>query len=224
MGRANDTKTPLLVTYQNDSDLEGGASASSSIALRGQVPLEDEAPPPYRDVSPTRAEAQADRIRILHPPPISASNEHHDYNIISSTINKNDKGSTKTIISSLLTNDPKALGAFVADEKRVMPDPMIRMKGTHTETRRRDNRDETTTFTDFDISVSTSDLLASPWRRTKFIDNGEKAYRGGRTKSIAAGFKADLQSTHGVPSPEEWYHRFCASSATLKTYEKDFFS
>lgn len=226
MGRApdsQDSKTHLLVAYQDEPDHDDGGSASSSIPLRGQVPLEDEEPPPYTDVSPARAERQVDAIHTQRPSPpnplseYNPSNEYSNFNILSCKIDKSDKGSTKSIISSDLASDPKALATFVANEKRAMPNPLIRMLGTHTETRRRDKRDETVTVTDFDISVSASDLLASPWRRTRVIDNGVKAYRGGRTKSTATGFKADLLSTHAPPSLEEWYHRFCASSAGLKT-------
>lgn len=208
------SKTPLLVAYHDDPDYEVG---SSSIPLSGQVPLEDEEPPPYTDGPPRRAEPQVETANVQRPYPPNPPNEYRDYDIVSCKINKSDKGSTKTIISPLLTSDPKALAAFVKAEKRVMPNPIIRMKGTHTETRRRDKRDETVTVTDFDISVSASDLLAPPWRRTQVIENGSKAYRGGRTKSIAEGFKADLISTHTAPRLEEWYHRFCASSTSLKT-------
>lgn len=223
MGQTQDSKIPLLVAYQDDHDQYHGSSASSSIPLRGQVPLEDEEPPPYTDAPPIRAVQQPNSIPSQRPSPpnvssgFNPSNEHNNYNIVSSRINKSEKGSTKTIISSDLASDPKALEAFIANEKRNMPNPLVRMVGTHTETRTRDKREETVTVTDFDVSVSTSELLAFPWRRTQVIDNGVKAYRGGRTKSIAAGFKADLQSTHTAPRLEEWYHRFCASSANLKT-------
>lgn len=216
MDREDNSKNPLLAAYRDDPYHEGGSFESSHIPLRGQVPLEDDTPPAYTD-APSRSELQQRQVEFERPTSQTPPDESQDYNILYSKVTKNSKGSTITVISPLLTTDPKSLRSFIADERRLAPNPVIRIEGYHTETRRRDKKDETVNITDFDISISASDLFISHWRRTQVIENGIKAYRGGRTRSVAPGFKADLESTHTAPSLEEWYHRFCASGASLKT-------
>lgn len=220
MGRTNDDSkatTPLIV-YSDVESHGGSSSFSSTIPLRNQVPMEDDEPPTYSDsVAVTHPQPEGSGIQWpLH----RSSLDTHD--ITSRKTHRDAKGSTTTVLSRTISSDPNLLQDFVAMEARLMPNPTVRMIGTHSETRFRDKREETTTVTDFDISVSMANLLVSPWRRTRVVENEVKAYRGGRTRSIAKSFKMDVQGTHSAPSLKEWCHRFCASSASLKTYEPDF--
>lgn len=202
MGRANDTKRSSSTVYSDGAD-HGASSFSSTIPLLNQVPVEDDDPPAYTDVIPEghvrRNDLETNEIRC-------------------GKTQKNGRGSTRTVLSRSITSNPELLQDFVAAEARLMPNPLVRMMGTHTETRFRDKREETNTVTDFDITLSAADLLALPWRRTRIIENGVKAYRGTRTRSIGSSFKADVETTRPTPSLQEWCHRFCASSASLKTY------
>ena len=215
MGRADSSQTYLLVNYQDDRDREDGSSISSSHSSN-QVPLELDEPPAYTSVA-TRSEAELNHLHTEHSA-LNAAPNYDDYDILSSKTHKNARGSTTSIFSNSLCSDPKLLRDFVAAQTKLMPNPIVRMIGTHTETRTRDKREETISVTDFDISISASDMLATPWRRTICVENGRKTYRGGRWKTVATNFKADLESTHTAPRPEEWFHRFCASSASLKAY------
>lgn len=220
MGRSNnDSKTSPLLAYSDEN--HGGSSFfSSTIPLQNQVPLEDEEPPAYSDsttgVAATLKHPEGSDIqRRFHHSTLDA----HD--ITCRNTHRDTKGSTTTVLSCVLSSDPDLLQDFVAIEARVMPNPTVRMMGTHTETRYRDKREESTTVTDFDITVSLANLLVSPWRRTRVVENGVKAYRGGRTRSNGKGFKVDIEETRPPPSLKEWCHRFCASSASLKTYGPD---
>lgn len=203
MGRANDTKRSPPILY-SDSANHGSSSFSPSIPLLNQVAFADnDDPPAYSDTIPDGHVRRNDL-------------NHHE--ISSVKIQKNAKGSTWIVFSHSITSNPELLQDFVASEARVMPNPLVRMIGTHTETRMRDRREETNTVTDFDITMSTASLFVLPWRRTRVVENGVRAYRGSRTRSIATGFNADVEATHSKPSIKEWCHRFCASSASLKTY------
>ena len=201
MGRANDTKRSPSTVHSDGADY-GASSVSSTIPLLTQVPGEDDDPPAYTDTVPAGLVRRND----------FAFNE-----IRCGKTQKDGRGSTRTVLSHSIASNPELLQDFVTSEARLMPNPLVRMMGTHTETRYRDKREESNTVTDFDITVSTADLLALPWRRTKVIENGVRAYRGTRTRSIASGFKVDTEATSSTPSMLEWCHRFCASSASLKT-------
>ena len=91
--------------------------------------------------------------------------------------------------------------------------PVIRMNGTHAETKPQNKQKETSKVVDFDITVHLQDTLNSERARLFLAGNDEKTFRGARTEVTAPGFKAGIEETHPKPSPEDWYHRFCASSA-----------
>ena len=218
MGRINDTsRTSPLIAYSNDETRGRSSSFSSTIPLWNQVPLSDDEPPAYKDsVTPTQSHHEDEGRQRLFEHCIL---DHQD-----DTYRKTQrdiKGSTTFVLSRVFSSDPDLLQDFVAKEARLMPNPTIRMMGTHTETRYRHKREESVTVTDFDITISLANLLVSPWRRTKVVENGVKTYRGGRTRSIYKGFKADEEETRLAPSLKEWCHRFCASSASLKSYGPD---
>lgn len=212
MGR-EDLKTPLLENYGNGSSPHDGSSASSGFPS-GQVPIADDVPPPYSDTPPPTEHLNRHRVE----PSLSreALLSHDKYGILSAKTRQDGNGSKTTVISHALSSDPKLLGEFISAQARLMPNPLVRMVGTHTETQERRKSEENTTVTDFDISISIADLLAPAWRRTTVVENGMKAYRGGRRKTVATGYKSDLESTHSAPRLEEWYHRFCASAASVK--------
>lgn len=203
-----------MIAYSDDEENGGSSSFSSSIPLQNQVPLENDEPPAYTDnfAATLLLSEGSDIQRRFH----HSNLDTHDITYRKS--HQDAKGSTTTVLSRAISSDPDLLQDFMAMEARLMPNPTVRMMGTHTETRYRDKREESTTVTDFDITVSLANLLVSPWRRTRVVENGVKAYRGGRTRSIAKGFKIDSEGTRPAPSLKEWCHRFCASSASLKTY------
>ena len=214
MGRI-EANTPLLEDFDNESVAYENRSGIFQ-GPRNQVPIADDGPPPYSDIS-TSTELP-DRRYIEQSDFRDDVLNHQKYGILSTTTHRDGKGSKTTVISQSLASDPKLLRDFISSQTKLMPNPLVRMVGTHTETRRRRKSEESTIVTDFDISISASDLLAPAWRRTKVVENGMHAYRGGRWKTIAPGYKSDLESTHTAPRLEEWYHRFCASAASLKTY------
>lgn len=197
MGRAND-----------DTEVTDHSAPSSAIPLLHQTSLEDNGFSPYTDAvagSPVaRGTALSYAIhnsspQLCQPGGIAPST------VISSTI-----GSTRVSLSSALASDPKLLQSFVKSEARRMPNPLVRLIGTHTERRRRDGGTDESTAKDFDIQISMADLLVQAWRRTRLAENLDNVYRGGRLKSVA--------TRDSTPSLQEWCHLFCASSARLKSY------
>ncbi|KAI4225186.1 MAG: hypothetical protein L6R36_004090 [Xanthoria steineri] len=133
--------------------------------------------------------------------------------------NQDAKGSTTTYISKTLSSDPAVCQAFIETKAQVSIQPTVRLVGTHTETRRRDKKDETTKITDFDIAVPLNSLFAHEWARTKIVENSQKAYRGGIWKQLDPRVKAHPEAAATTPSLQEWCHRFCASSASAKLFK-----
>ncbi|KAL8813860.1 MAG: hypothetical protein Q9223_006877 [Gallowayella weberi] len=218
MGRVKEPRQPS--DYRDDD----AASTSSAVPLQEQA-YPDDAPPAYTDrpksvggIGPRRiiTEDDEDQLRLDRTTQERAR-------ILEgvkwrSSTDENAKGSTTTYISETLSSDPAACRAFIEGEAQVRVRPAVRLTGTHTETRRRDKKDETTRVTDFDITVPLGRLLAAEWARTKIVENSQKAYRGGIFKQVDPRMKAHAEAAATVPSLQEWCHRFCASSASAKSF------
>lgn len=214
MGRAND-----------DTDTVGPASPSSAIPLQHQTSLEDNGLLPHTDAVAGSPDARAAAFsHTIH----NSSHQCQPGGIIPSIVISSIRGSTRVSLSSLVASDPKLLQSFVESEAQRMPNPLVRLIGTHTERRPSDRgTDKTTadeginsdTVRDFDIQISMADLLVPAWRWTRLAENFDKVYRGGRLKSVATGYNtADSFERQSTPSLQEWCHLFCASSARLKSY------
>ena len=171
MGRAKGYQDPSVAVYRDEPDRDDAASTSSAVPLRDHVPLDVEVPPAYSD-DPTedRGRTRRDSLERLPDEVITSYQKHWHQDV---------KGSKSTVLSSLLTPDPKALRDYMLLQSSAQPVPLVRMTGTHTETRRNDKKEEKVKVTDFDITISLSGLLKS--RKTTIVENGKKAYRGGRT-------------------------------------------
>lgn len=201
MGRANDDTEPT------------GHSASP---LLHQTSPEDDRLPPYTEaVAGSTVTPRAALTYAIH----SSTQLTQPGSITSSTVISSSRGSTRVSLSSTVASDPKLLQSFVKSEARRMPNPVVRLIGTHTERRPRDRGTNETTVRDFDFQISMADLLAPAWRRTRLAENRDKVYRGGRLKSLSAGYNiTDALTRDSTPSLQEWCHLFCASSAFLKSY------
>lgn len=214
MGRANDV-----------TEAVGHAATSPIIPLLHQTSLEDNGLLPYTDaVTGSPVARRAACSHATH----NSSQLCQPGGITPSTVISSTRGSTRVSLSSTVASDPKLLQSFVESEARRMPNPLVRLIGTHTERRPRDRgTNETTadrginsnTVKDFDFQISMADLLVPAWRRTRLAENLDKVYRGGRLKSVATDYNTTGGFTrHSTPSLQEWCHFFCASSARLKSY------
>lgn len=206
MGRAND-----------DTGASGDTAPSSAIPFLNQTSMEDYGLPPYTEAvaGPPVAREDVSSYAIHDPSPQLCQ----PGGIIPSTVVSSTRGSTRVSLSSTVASDPKLLQSFVKSEARRMPNPIVRLIGTHTEKRPRDRGNNETTVRDFDIRISMADLLAPAWRRTRLAQNRDKVYRGGRLKSAARSYNTtDGLTRDSTPSLQEWCHLFCASSARLKSY------
>ncbi|KAL8682112.1 MAG: hypothetical protein Q9186_001817 [Xanthomendoza sp. 1 TL-2023] len=210
--------------YRDDD----AASTSSAVPLQDQA-YADEAPPAYTDcpksVGATKSVGGSAPRRITEDDEnqlrldISTQERARILEDVKWTPSTHEdaKGSTTTYISETLTSDPVICQAFIEVKAQVTVRPTVRLIGTHTETRRRDKKDETTSITDFDINVPLGGLLAEEWARTKIVENSQKAYRGGILRQVDPRMKAHAEAAATVPSLQEWCHRFCASSARAKS-------
>lgn len=210
MGKSQDYQNPSAGVYRDQPDGDDAASMSTAVPLRDHVQLLNGLPPAYSDDS-TQADDTPRRDSLEHLPDevLTGYTKHW---------HKDTKGSKTMVLSSLLASDPEALREYMLYQSRVEPDPTVRMTGTHTETRRDNKKEEKVKVTDFDITISLSGLLQPLERRTTIVDNGNRTYRGGRIRTVAPGFKLDVEASHTAPQIGEWYHRFCASSARVKSF------
>ncbi|KAL8658599.1 MAG: hypothetical protein Q9226_000889 [Calogaya cf. arnoldii] len=236
MGKPKESRQPPGLAGYRDDDT---ASTSSAVPLQDQA-YADDVPPAYTDqadlVDSDDHGDNGNTVRKgvgggppgrfiedhdVQPDPVCA--ELQERNRLLSDVqwtfsaNEDAKGSTNTYISKTLSSDPTICQAFIETQAQIQIQPAVRLVGTHTETRRRDKKDETTHVTDFDFTVPLSSLFAREWARTNIVENSQKAYRGGIRKQLDPRVKAHSEAAATTPSLQEWCHRFCASSASAKS-------
>lgn len=110
------------------------------------------------------------------------------------------------VMSHVLTHDPTSLSRYIRAQARNVPNPIIRIAGTHL--------DKTVPFAeklvDFDFTLSMRYLYPYTWRRTKVVPHGWSTYRGIRTQSDSPP-EIDLEASTPVPSLGDWCRNFCAA-------------
>lgn len=177
------------------------------------------APPAYVD----DPEAEASTPFVHHPTQrIEMLNSHTEFlgkpiNVVKGVVN---------YIDPKYNSDPKYLLGEVTGLGNFPPHPMIHIVGTHRETKRRGDKEERKTITDFRITLNMREYLyptraGTPpnWRPPLHtVENGELAYRGGFMRSRAPGYKAELEVGDDKPGLMEWCHRFCASGSGIKVF------
>lgn len=208
MGRPKDLQPPA--PYRDDDT----ASSSSAVPLQDQTYAIEEAPPAYTD-DPVRAKGPRrvdDDEEPLLTKPLGFGSVYLEPKVV-----EDPKGSIITYTSKAASTDPGTCQFLVEHEVRRSPGPMVRMIGSHVETRQRDKKEEKQRVTDFDITAPLGNLLAVPWARSKVAENAQKTYRGGIIKRVDPRLNANSEDAYTAPSLKEWCHRFCASSASAKS-------
>lgn len=131
-------------------------------------------------------------------------------------------------IDKRLDSDPKFLRRHIEALALSPPRPFIHLRGTHSETVRRDGKTEKETRVDFDVKLELTPFLYSDvatrasWRDLRTADPFAKVRRGTVFPTRAPGFggasggAAEIEA--GKPALDEWCHRYCASHAGLKTF------
>lgn len=132
---------------------------------------------------------------------------------------------TDFYIDKRLEADPDFLKSQLDILSTHPPRPFVHMRGSHIESRRNGDRNEETRIADFDIEVELTHLLytdistQSSWRELTAVNQFEKVRRGTVFAKRAPGFGGSGSvAEDGDPGVMEWCHRFCASSAGLKSF------
>ncbi|KAI4096670.1 MAG: hypothetical protein LQ344_000810 [Seirophora lacunosa] len=197
--------------YRDDD----AASTSSAVPLQDQTYADEEAPPAYTDdPDPVAAPRRIDDDEE----PVSSEPRHLGTLSLVPQVYEDAKGSIITYISRTPSSDPETCQFLIEHEAGRSPRPMVRMIGSHVETRQRDKKEEKQRVTDFDITAQLGGLLAAPWARSRVVENTQKAYRGGIFKQLDPRAQAHPEAADTAPSLKEWCHRFCALSASAKSF------
>ncbi|KAL8961871.1 MAG: hypothetical protein Q9193_001641 [Seirophora villosa] len=209
MGKPKGSQAPA--PYRDDD----AVSTSSAVPLQDQTYADEEAPPAYTDdPDPVAAPRRIDDDEE----PISSKPRHLGSVSLVPQVHEDAKGSIITYISRIPSSDPETCQFLIEHEAERSPRPMVRMIGSHVETRQRDKKEEKQRVTDFDITAPLGGLLAAPWARSRVVENTQKAYRGGIFKQVDPRAQAHPEAADTAPSLKEWSHRFCASSASAKSF------
>ena len=134
------------------------------------------------------------------------------------------KTGTTYFVDSRLAQDASFLKSQLDILATSPPRPFAHIRGTHTETRRNNDKSEQETVVDFDVEIELTSLLYTDvrsqqsWRELATVSNFEKVRRGTVFAERAPGFGGSGLAETGLPSVEEWCHRFCASRAGLKSF------
>ncbi|KAH7368832.1 hypothetical protein B0T11DRAFT_277715 [Plectosphaerella cucumerina] len=129
-------------------------------------------------------------------------------------------------IDRRLDTDPSFLQRHIEALAISPPRPFVHLRGTHSETVRRDGKTEKKTHVDFDVKLELTPFLYSnvttreSWREVRTADPFAKVRRGTVFPTRAPGFGGASGGAieAGKPALEEWCHRYCASHAGLKSF------
>lgn len=226
-------------------DRDAAAAAAASSSSTSPVPPyydptadddsshanDDELPPLYSDID---RDAVAGVVDPLLPqggddsiPVITGDPDTHILPGFRSVepFSRDSKSGTVYYLDERLETNPKSLAMWLKLLANLPPRPFVHIHGSHSELRRSGDRDETVKVVDFDIEVELTHLLYSDINRRQAIrelrtvDNRDWARRGTIFPKRAPGVGSS-NGVHadedGVPSMDEWCHRFCASRAGLK--------
>lgn len=129
-------------------------------------------------------------------------------------------------IDRRLDTDPTFLQRHMEACALSPPRPFVHLRGTHSESVRRDGKTQNETRVDFDIKYELTPHLyrdvrtGTSWRELRAADPFAKVRRGTVLPTRAPGFGGASGGAveAGKAGLEEWCHRYCASHAGLKTF------
>lgn len=179
-------------------------------------------PPSYTDSEADNTNPGA-AVPIRHVPPPTTRTDHN------SPIFKNGKpcvAETINVMDPFYDGDPTALESAIRTLANAAPTPLIYIMGTHRETVKKNDKQESRSVTDFRLVINLQRYLHKSFNETDFstmtldtVGNNEKTHRGTILKQRAAGSKHDLEIGGApVPSLTEWCHRYCASARSLRVF------
>ncbi|TQV94848.1 ABC transporter [Cordyceps javanica] len=215
MHRPNPNSPRRQQYFDSDFDVDAGAGA-----VADEPPhAEDDLPPLYsdHDLDAIPAATAADPLIPRGTP-----------NLDVAPFRSSDKSGKTYLLDRRLDTDPAFLQRQLEILAESPPRPLCHVRGTHTETRRRGDKEEQETVVDFDVEVELTGLLytdartGASWRQLTAVGNLEKVRRGTVLAKRAPGFGGSGggsgQAETGTPTVQEWCHRYCASSAGLKSF------
>ena len=135
------------------------------------------------------------------------SSSFPDFDVDFEETKQHEKGVETTIMSHALTHDAKTLGQYLEAQGKRLPDPVLRVRGTHKSSYLADGYLRYGTRVDFDLTIPLQDQLAHR-SHMKIVSNSRKAYRGTRTKTDS--LSRDAEACSPLKSLDEWCREFCA--------------
>lgn len=187
---------PALPSY---SDSEAAAAASSSSAFHSDAPSRSEtiAQDPYQTMRSNGLHMSGGKVRNTNE--IGIRMEPH-------------------------LTDPEKLQKYIENYIRVVPpSPLVRIVGTHQETRydATKKKHEKERVVDFDIAFNLQRYLTRTdgmWR-TFLADNSDKEFRGGFRRTRAPGYTRDVEVGDATtPSLADWCREYCDAKSSLKVF------
>ncbi|KAJ6779739.1 hypothetical protein PWT90_02082 [Aphanocladium album] len=241
MGKASDLAPPY--TDDGSQPTTPLGEGASSISMQGgtnvssphrppppqQQYFDDDEPPADDDDLPPLY-SDHDAGTIIPPQPVDPLLPRGTPHLEVAPFRSSDKSGKTYFIDGRLDTDPGFLQRQLEILAESPPRPLCHVRGTHTETRRRDNNDkeEQETVVDFDVEVELTAVLytnartGESWKRLTTVGNLEKVRRGTVLAKRAPGFGGSSgggqAAESGTPTVEEWCHRYCASAAGLKSF------
>lgn len=229
MGKSSDLAPPYTDGSQPTTPLGEGASSislhqSTNASTRTHIPRQQyfDEPPADDDLPPLYSDHDADAVAPTDPllprgtPALDVT-----------PFRNSDKSGKTYLLDARLDTDPGFLQSQLAVLAESPPRPLCHVRGTHTETRRRNgDKDEQETVVDFDVEVELTAVLytdartGASWKRLTTVGNLDKVRRGTVLAKRAPGFGGGggHAAESGTPTVEEWCHRYCASAAGLKSF------
>ncbi|TVY52563.1 hypothetical protein LCER1_G006449 [Lachnellula cervina] len=207
------TKKGENVPYRDEPDRDDAASTSSAVLLGDFDSFPDEALPAYEDTpsqplsAPNSSTGTNPLIEWYCAPPELA---FASYDM--------DKTEQRTRFPNYSTN-PGTLESMIREQAGYPPTYIVKLHGTHTETRRNGNKETKDKVNDFFLRINMTNLLspgpgADSTGRLELLPDNKRGFRGTRFPSL----NPSLQDVEEADDLRAWCDKYVADPAGVKSF------
>ncbi|KAI9889759.1 MAG: hypothetical protein M1814_004961 [Vezdaea aestivalis] len=208
------------------SDEPPRLDSSSAISLSNDLSEQSfSAPPRYTDADDTPPTSP-----VVSAPLLTHPYGHIDAHTFTHTYR--DGSTSQRTLEPRLSEIPEVLVDFIQTQAQVPPQPVIRIRGTHSVKREDSGRDANRKngsskeeIVDFDLQIDFTPYIMrksvnadeEEWRELTVAQDRQKVYTGGWRKAVVP-LRSDEEGGVSDRTLEDWVKAYCVDKAPLKTF------
>ncbi|KAH8652715.1 hypothetical protein BGZ60DRAFT_387661 [Tricladium varicosporioides] len=204
--------------YRDEPDRDDAASMSSAVLLGDIDSFPDEELPAYED-HPSSSSSAVPRPVASAGEDLSLSEFYYPPDLPFSTHGMN-KEEFRTRFPNFSTSASQ-LEAMIQQQAKAPPPYFVHIHGSHTETRRNNNKETKDKVVDFDFSINLTEYIVPPGQFTRntpppieLLPDNVRGFRGAIFPSLNPNV-ADVEAQEALTS---WCQRYVADKAKIKSF------